>query len=56
MTNIEQELITLIRENESPEQALLTALLIIGRALEQSTQRQPQDVQEQPVGVQREFA
>lgn len=34
LTENEKELLTLIRENESPEQALLTAVLIIGRALE----------------------
>ena len=37
MTNNEKELLTLIRENENPEQALLTAVLVIGRALEQSS-------------------
>ena len=36
MTNNELELINLIRENENPEQALLTAVLIIGSFLEQS--------------------
>lgn len=36
MTNTELELINIIRENENPEQALLTAVLIIGAALEQS--------------------
>ena len=36
MTKNEQELLTLIRENENPEQALLTAVLIIGRVLELS--------------------
>jgi hypothetical protein len=36
MTNIEKELLSLIRENENPEQVLLTAILIIGSALEQS--------------------
>ena len=35
MTKNERELLTLIRENENPEQALLTAVLIIGRVLEQ---------------------
>lgn len=35
MTEKERELLTLIRENENPEQALLTAVLIIGLALEQ---------------------
>jgi hypothetical protein len=36
MTNNEKELLTLIRENENPERALITAVLIIGRALELS--------------------
>ena len=36
MTNNEQELLTLIRESKSPERALITAVLIIGRALELS--------------------
>lgn len=35
MTTNEQELLTLIREHENPEQALLTAVLIIGSVLEQ---------------------
>lgn len=35
MTNNEKELLNLIRKNENPEQALLTAVLIIGRVLEQ---------------------
>lgn len=35
MTKNERDLLNLIRENECPEQALLTAVLIIGRALEQ---------------------
>lgn len=35
MTENELELLTLIRDNENPEQALLTAVLIIGRFLEQ---------------------
>lgn len=35
MTKNERELLTLIRENENPAQALLTAVLVIGRALEQ---------------------
>lgn len=34
MTKNERDLLTLIRENENPEQALLTAVLIIGRSLE----------------------
>lgn len=36
MTNNELELINLIRSSANPEQALLTAVLIIGSALEQS--------------------
>lgn len=36
MTKNEKELLTLIRESENPQQALLTAVLIIGRALELS--------------------
>lgn len=36
MTQNELELINIIRENEKPEQALLTAVIIIGFALEQS--------------------
>lgn len=36
MTNNERELIKIIRESEKPEQALLTAVLIIGTVLEQS--------------------
>ena len=36
MTNNEQELLNLIRESDNKEQALLTAVLIIGRVLEQS--------------------
>ena len=36
MTNAEQELINLIRENKNSEQAILTAVLIIGSFLEQS--------------------
>lgn len=36
MTTTEKELLTLIRENENPEQALLTAVLIIGSVLERS--------------------
>ena len=35
MTNIEKDLLTLIRENKNPEQALVTAILIIGSVLEQ---------------------
>lgn len=40
MTNNEKELVTLIRESENPEQALLTAVLVIGFALEQSVSYQ----------------
>lgn len=36
MTNTELELINIIRKHDNPEQALLTAVLIIGFALEQS--------------------
>lgn len=36
MTDTEIELINTIRESKNPEQALLTAVLIIGAALEQS--------------------
>ena len=35
MTNNEKELINIIREQNNPEQALLTAVLIIGSFLEQ---------------------
>jgi hypothetical protein len=35
MTKNERDLLNLIRENENPAQALLTAVLIIGRSLEQ---------------------
>ena len=45
MTNNEKELLTLIRENENPERALLTAVLIIGRALELSGSHKQQGVQ-----------
>lgn len=34
MTKNEQELLTIIRENKSPERAFITAVLIIGRAVE----------------------
>ena len=40
MTDNELELIDIIRENENPEQALLTAVLVIGAALEQPLTRQ----------------
>ena len=36
MTKNELELINIIREQKNPEQALLTAVIIIGFALEQS--------------------
>lgn len=36
MTNTERELINIIREQKNPEQAILTAVIIIGSALEQS--------------------
>ena len=35
MTENERELLSLIRENENPEQALITAVLIISRVLKQ---------------------
>lgn len=35
MTKNERELLTIIRESEDPEQALLTAFVVIGRVLEQ---------------------
>ena len=35
MTKNERDLLNLIRENENPEQALVTAVLVIGRVLEQ---------------------
>ena len=40
MTKNERDLLNLIRENENPEQALVTAVLIIGRVLEQSVSYQ----------------
>ena len=40
MTNNERELINIIRENDNPEQALLTAVLIIGSVLEQHVTHQ----------------
>lgn len=48
MTKKERELLTLIRENENPEQALLTAVLIIGRVLEQSESNQSLTVDDLP--------
>ena len=36
MTKNERDLLNLIRENENPEQALVTAVLIISRVLEQN--------------------
>lgn len=44
MTNNERELINIIRESKNPEQALLTAVLIIGSALEQSLSYQEPSV------------
>ena len=35
MTQNEMELINIVREHKNPEQALLTAILIIGAVLEQ---------------------
>ena len=49
MTKNEQELLTIIRENKSPERALITAVLIIGRAVELFGQQQQQIVQS-PLG------
>lgn len=51
MTNKERELINLIRENENPEQALLTAVIIIGTVLER-----PLTYQEPFVDSQQEHA
>lgn len=51
MTKNEQELLTLIRESENKEQALLTAVLIIGHVLEQHA-----PCQEPFVDLQRELA
>ena len=45
MTTAEKELINIIRENENPEQALLTAVLIIGSVLEQCGSHQQQNAQ-----------
>ena len=56
MTIKEKELLTLIRENENPEQALITAVLIIGTVLEKNAQHQQLTVQEQPVDFQRGLA
>lgn len=36
MTDNEQELINIIRKHKNPEQAILTAVIIIGSVLEQS--------------------
>ena len=47
MTSNERELITLIRESENPEQALLTAVLIIGSVLERSVSYQAPSVDSQ---------
>ena len=40
MTSNERELLTLIRESENKERALLTAVLMIGYALENTVPRQ----------------
>ena len=40
MTNNERELINIIREHKNPEQAILTAVLIIGAVLEQPLSNQ----------------
>jgi hypothetical protein len=56
MTNNEKELLTLIRESENKEQALITAVLLIGYALEHTVQRQQQTVPAQLGGDQRELA
>lgn len=40
MTNNELELINIIRNSENPEQAILTAVVIIGSVLEQSVSYQ----------------
>ena len=56
MTIKEKELLTLIRENENPEQALITAIIAIGSVLEKNVQRQQLIVQEQPVDFQRGLA
>ena len=44
MTKNERDLLNLIRENENPEQALVTAVLVIGRVLEQSVSYQAPSV------------
>ena len=44
MTNNERELINIIRESNNPEQALITAMIIIGSALEQSLSYQEPNV------------
>ena len=40
MTSNEKELLSIIRENENPEKALVTAVLVIGAFLEQSVSYQ----------------
>lgn len=40
MTNNERELINIIRKHDNPEQAILTAVLIIGAVLEQPLSNQ----------------
>ena len=49
MTNNELELINIIRQSENPEQAILTAVLIIGSYLEQSLSSQEPFVDVQQV-------
>lgn len=44
MTDNERELIKIIRNNENPEQALLTAVLIIGSVLERPLSYQAPNV------------
>ena len=44
MTNNERELINIIREHKNPEQALITAIIIIGSVLEQSLSYQEPSV------------
>ena len=50
MTKNERDLLTIIRESEKPGQALLTAVLVIGRVLEQRGVHQaPSTVHQQEV-------
>ena len=52
MTKNERDLLNLIRENENPEQALVTAVLIIGQVLEQCEPRKQQTAQSPLADVQ----